>query len=278
MCEVKSSGEVKDHHYDDVAVQAHVLCGAGVRLSSVEILHVNKDYVRGRREISWPKFFSRVNVRAEAKRRLDGIEARLKEQRVCLSRTRAPTVEPEAHCHRPFLCEHWESCTESKPADWVFYMPNLNVTRRAELKALGVDSISAIPDDFPLSPRQKVIRDVTRSGKPNVASDLSERLHGLGPPAFYLDFEAFLPAAPLYPGTRPYQTIPFQWSLHRVDSKGTVSHQEFLADADLDPRRRFAETLIHSLKNAKWPIIVYSSSIHLMSRRNSRNSPHICPV
>jgi hypothetical protein len=40
--EVKSSGGVKDYHYDDVAVQVHVLRKAGVRLSSVEILHVNK--------------------------------------------------------------------------------------------------------------------------------------------------------------------------------------------------------------------------------------------
>ena len=138
-------------------------------------------------------------------------------------------------------------------------MPNFNAARRAELKSLGVDSISAIPDGFRLSPRQEIIRDMTRNGRPFVASDLSERLDGFGPPAFYLDFEAFLPAAPLYPRTRPYQTIPFQWSLHHVDASGAVTHQEFLADADLDPRRPFAETLIAALKGTNLPIIVYSS-------------------
>jgi hypothetical protein len=40
---------------------------------------------------------------------------------------------------------------------------------------------------------------------------------------------------------------------------GNVIHQEFLAEDDLDPRRQFAETLIAALKEAKWPIIVYSS-------------------
>ena len=49
--------------------------------------------------------------------------------------------------------------------------------------------------------------------------------------------------------------MPFQWSLHGVDSEGTVSHQEFLAESDLDPRRRFAETF----RATKWPIVVYSS-------------------
>jgi hypothetical protein len=47
---------------------------------------------------------------------------------------------------------------------------------------------------------------------------------GYGPPAFYLDFEAFLPAVPLYVGTKPYQVLPFQWSLHRVDSDGATGH------------------------------------------------------
>jgi hypothetical protein len=97
--EVKSSGEVKEHHYDDVAVQLHALRGAGVRISSVEILHVNKKYVRGENDVSLPKFFSRVDVKRETKKRLAGIERRLRRQLRCLSRTEAPKVEPDDHCH-----------------------------------------------------------------------------------------------------------------------------------------------------------------------------------
>jgi len=144
MRETKSSGEVKDHHYDDVAVQLHVLRNTGVRLSSVEILHVNKAYVRGQKGISWPRFFRRVEVKTETRKRLDGIEIRLKQQLACLSRTQAPKIEPDGHCHAPYSCEHWDRCTASKPADWVFHMPNLNAARRTELKALGVESISSI--------------------------------------------------------------------------------------------------------------------------------------
>ena len=77
-----------------------------------------------------------------------------------------------------------------------------------------------------------------------MGSGLPERLNGFGPPAFYLDFETFMPAVPVYPGTRPYQTIPFQWSLHRVGPCGAVTHQEFLGDPESGPRRSFAETLL----------------------------------
>jgi hypothetical protein len=118
--EVKTSGEVKEHHYEDVAVQLHVLQHAGVRISSVEILHVNKKYRRGPNGISWSKLFTRADVKREAKRRLNGIETRLQQQLRCLAPAREPGVEPDAHCHCPHSCEHWERCIASKPADWVF--------------------------------------------------------------------------------------------------------------------------------------------------------------
>lgn len=257
--EVKSGGEPKDHHYDDVAVQVYVLRSGGVRLSSIQILHINKKYVRGLDGISWPKFFRRVDAKREIKKRLIDIGSRLKKQLSCLACAQAPKVEPDAHCHFPYSCEHWERCTASKPADWVFYMPHLSMSRRAELKSLGVEAISAIPDDFHLSPRQTLIRDVTRSRKPSVVTDLQRRLEGFGPPAFYLDFETILPAIPLYPGTRPYETIPFQWSLHHVDAQGALTHQDFLGDASSDPRRSFVESLLTSLRGTKLPVVVYSS-------------------
>lgn len=257
--EVKSSGEVKGHHYDDVAVQLHVLRKAGVRVASAQVLHINKNYVRGPNGMLWPKFFSRVDVKRESKKRLAGMEARIQEQLRCLSRAHEPKIDPDAHCHLPYSCGHWERCTASKPADWVFYMPHLSASRRAELTKLGIEAISAIPDDFSLSPRQTVIRDVTRSRKPHVDSDLAKRLRAFGPPAFYLDFEAVLPAIPLYDGTRPYEVIPFQWSLHHVDSDGAVSHSEFLGNANYDPRRSFVESLLDLLGGTKLPVVVYSS-------------------
>ena len=68
-----------------------------------------------------------------------------------------------------------------------------------------------------------------------------------------------MPPIPLYEGTRPYQTIPFQWSLHTIDGDGVLNHEEFLADGVNDPRRRFAETLVDALACSDDPIIVYSA-------------------
>jgi hypothetical protein len=115
-----------------------------------------------------------------------------------------------------------------------------------------------IPPDFALTPGQRRVVEAVVSGREFISDELPEALTALGPPASYLDFETFSPALPLYIGTRPYQRIPFQWSLHRDDGAGGVGHSEFLADGEVDPRREFAETLIGATTHATGPIVVYS--------------------
>jgi predicted RecB family nuclease len=98
---------------------------------------------------------------------------------------------------------------------------------------------------------------VVRSGREFVAADLATALATLGPPTAYLDFETISPAVPLYPGTRPYQRIPFQWSLHEMDATGGVRHREFLADGRRDPRRDFVERLLEPVDGGAYPVVVY---------------------
>jgi hypothetical protein len=257
--EVKSGSGPKDHYYDDIALQVFVLKGAGVTVSSLELLHVNTTYVRGPRGICWTDFFARVDVHDPVAARLVDLPGRLQTMRDCLGMVELPDAEPGSQCGTPYACEFWDRCTAKKPADWTFYLPRLPQAGVSVLKALGIESISCIPADFLLTPKQVIIRDATASGHPYVAPDLAGLLRRCGPPACYLDFEAMMPPIPLYEGTRPYQTIPFQWSLHVIDADGVLHHRGFLAKGGDDPRRRFAETLIEALTAFGGPILVYSA-------------------
>jgi predicted RecB family nuclease len=255
---VKSSSGPKDYYYDDIAIQAFVLEGAGVTVSSIELIHVNTAYVRGPGGICWPEFFARMDVCDPVAERLVDLPS-LPAMRDCLDMVEIPEIEPGGQCHTPYVCEFWDRCTADKPADWINYLPRLSQARASDLKALGIEAISLIPADFPLSSKQVIIRDAIATGKPYVGSDLAPWLRSCRPPTCYLDFEAMMPPIPLYEGTRPYQTIPFQWSLHVIDSGGLLHHSEFLAEGDDDPRRQFAETLIEALAASNAPILVYSA-------------------
>jgi len=257
--EVKSSGRLKDHHIDDIAVQAYVLRGAGLDLRSIELLHVNTAYVRGANGIIWPDYFAQLDVGEAVAVALADLPDRLPALRQCLNGATLPDADPGAQCNNPYGCEFWDRCTQDRPSDWIAYMPRLTQVQADNLKALGIEAISAIPPDFPLTARQSVIRDAIATGRAVVAPDLARLLRVYGPPACYLDFEAMMPPIPLYAGTRPYQTIPFQWSLHTLSGDGALHHRAFLADGDGDPRRAFAETLIEALSGTDVPVIVYSA-------------------
>lgn len=273
--EVKSSTRVKDQHLDDVALQRHVLAGAGVPVSSAEVLHVNTGYLRGADDVDWPGFFTRVDVTGAIEARRDDLLPRLPPMRTCLQQDSPPLVEPGGHCHTPYGCEFWDRCTADKPADWIAHLPRLTLARRQELEALGIHAISAIPPGFPLTSKQAIIRDATASGQPYVAPGLAGLLRRFGPPACYLDFEAMMPPVPLYAGTWPYQTLPFQWSLHTVAADGTLAHAAFLASGADDPRRAFAETLVAALDGSGLPIIVYSSYEQTRLRELAQGMPDL---
>lgn len=90
-----------------------------------------------------------------------------------------------------------------------------------------------------------------------VSPDLAPALHEINFPAAFLDFETFNPAIPVFEGTSPYQAIPFQWSLHVLDESGMLGHEGFLNDDALDPREKFAASLLNAVP-AQGSIVAYS--------------------
>lgn len=63
----------------------------------------------------------------------------------------------------------------------------------------------------------------------------------------------------MYNGSRPFQHIPFQFSVHvQSEEDGPVSHFEFLGSPDTDPRPDFIKQLVGSTQG-EGTILVYSS-------------------
>ncbi|MDZ7742201.1 MAG: DUF2779 domain-containing protein [Bacteroidota bacterium] len=82
-------------------------------------------------------------------------------------------------------------------------------------------------------------------------------------PLYFMDFETFQPAVPLYDQSRPYQQIPFQYSMHlQKEPDGEVVHAEFLADWKKDPRAGFIESLIADA-GEQGDILVYNQSFEI---------------
>jgi hypothetical protein len=174
-----------------------------------------------------------------------------------LRNRKEPLISPGLQCTND--CEFIDRCSANKPSDWIRWLPRISSKKFYELDNINCDSVRKIPQDFPLTNNQTLIRDVLATGRDYVSPDLKAGLRNFGPPTYYLDFETMNPRIPLYPGTSPYQVIPFQWSLHHMNRNGSLRHWEYLAKGTADPRRECAETLIRAVGKTQQPILMYSS-------------------
>jgi Domain of unknown function(DUF2779) len=126
------------------------------------------------------------------------------------------------------------------------------------------------PDGL-LSERQLRVRRCSLSGEPffdavGAAAALAADVF----PAFFLDFEMVSFAVSIWASTRPYQTFPFQFSMHRVTESGAVQHREFLDLSGNDPR----EALLAACEMTG-PVYVYSAYEKTQIRELKRQLPHV---
>jgi len=104
-----------------------------------------------------------------------------------------------------------------------------------------------------LNALQQRVRDCVVNDCVYMDPELPILLHALEHPIHFLDFETFGPALPLFVGTKPYQAIPFQWSIHTLSEDGTLTHREYLHDGFDDPREKLAQSMIEALGDGTHP-------------------------
>jgi hypothetical protein len=252
IVEVKSSTKVKDEHLDDVAVQGYVLSGAGIHLKGVQLMHLNNGYLYLGGELDLGELFLREDVTKAAAGLQDQVPMRLAAMRKLLTAPSPPTIEPDHHCSQPVECLFWQHCTQDKPPRWVFHLPGGKKPFQ-ELVSRGIQTIDEIPAGFKLTGIQQRMKDNVEWVGPGFKVVLATVRY----PVHHLDFETFMPAIPKYPDTRPYQTIPFQWSNHVLARDGQVRHDAYLCTERKDPREEFAQTLLESV-GEEGSVCVYS--------------------
>ncbi|MEX2436791.1 MAG: DUF2779 domain-containing protein, partial [Candidatus Paceibacterota bacterium] len=85
-------------------------------------------------------------------------------------------------------------------------------------------------------------------------------------PLYFLDYETAMSVIPLYDGTKPYQQIPFQYSLHTVEFPDSEpKHTEYLHRDSNNPVPNLLENLRKDIGN-KGSIIVWFKAFE--TRRN----------
>jgi len=259
LIEVKGSTSVKDYHLDDMAFQYRVFTGAGYKINHCFMMLIDNQYVR-QGEIDPRRLFRLEDITRVVLGKQADVERKAAEISGVLDTSDEPQIKIGAQCFKPFECGYVHHCWRNVP-DYSIY--NVYDAKKAEeiVENLGSYEVSSLPAE--ILPGGVKSRDVSSYISGNVyveAENIRQFLASLKYPLYYLDYETIGPAIPLFDGTKPFQTIPFQFSLHvQDDADAELRHFEFLHKEQTDPRPALIEALIRSCGNTG-SIVTYNQA------------------
>ncbi len=253
LIEVKMSTKLKPEHIPDIAIQKYVLEGSGMKIEKANLMHINKNYMHpGQGEL-----FCLVDCTEEVEEFMHRIEDFISEQLGVLEESQPPEEEIGPHCREPHDCPLIAECWKDIPEPSVFDIPKLWWTKKWDLYDQGIIELKDIPEDYKLNAKQQNYIDSVRRDEPNIdTAAIRKKLDELQYPLYFMDFETMNWAIPKFEGTKPYQQVPFQWSLHVLDKEENLTHQEFLADYPDDSREAFTASLLEAI-GSEGSVIVY---------------------
>lgn len=220
LYEIKASTSAKDEYTYDLAFQVAVLKGAGYEVRNVYVIHVNNEYVR-HGEIIPNELTTTADVTEAVKDMAEFTKKNMPSALSVAGQDIMPDPSPE----------HAKLGSKS---DW---------------QAI-YDSIMGIkkPDYGP---------DV----KPEVDSRaIKDFLGGMEYPLYFLDYETMSSVVPNFDGQRPYQQVPFQYSLHVIREKSAeVEHVGYLHSENSDPARPLVEQLVKDIGESGSVLVWYEA-------------------
>ncbi|OYU11024.1 MAG: hypothetical protein CFE38_14770 [Comamonadaceae bacterium PBBC1] len=274
MIEVKSSTEPKDYHLTDLATQAWAAEQCGVSITRVALLLVNKGF-----ELQTEGDYTQLlglhddpELQAQVREAQAQMPATLRGAAQTLALRHEPLQhQPGEHCTTPFECPYQAHCTgnptqnsQASPADPTAPVPIRLYNDRGQARARQL--LQADHTDLRQVPAQTIaqvwnghnethqinrrLAQAVRNGQPVIdAPGVRQALATYTWPVQHLDFETISFTAPVWPGTRSGEQIPFQYSVHFQVANGLVqAHGEFLDTSGQDPRRALAEKLVQDLR------------------------------
>lgn len=261
--EVKSGTKAKAEYIADLAFQKVAWEESGITIGRVFIIHVNSKYTREgevvARELLVVKEVT-SEVEAILARTISGI---LKALDIVASPKCPPAGPLDGNDYYRWMEVYRGLNPEAISSRSIFNLTRMNLALARKLNGMGIHDITDIPPSFELKPQQHTQILSTRAGRPTLhPAKIARELRKLKYPLYFLDYETVGPGIPLYNGTRPYQAVPFQYSLHILTAKGELSQREFLARGTADP----VPDLVQQLREDIGPegsVVVWNKSFEM---------------
>jgi len=262
IIELKSASTIKDINKDDIAFQKYCYEGAGLKINKCYLMYLNNNFIKDG-PIDPQKFFVMDDITAEAEMLKENIEENINLMLEAINRKTCPEIKISKNCYNPYECPLKQVCWSHLPKNNVFelyrgkdiacYFYQKGIVEISHIKVISM--LNTIQHIQYKAAKEKCVHTDRES--------IKIFLKKLKYPLYFLDFETFATAIPLFDGLKPYQNVPFQFSCHIVESPDAEPESlYFLAEDDkTDPRVHFLENLKKALGyDDKYGNNKYSSS------------------
>ena len=257
--EVKSSTKISQTYILDAALQYYVITNSGIELQDFSLMIINNQYVRNG-DVDIQQLFTIRSVKEALLKHQDFVSENIAQCKQVINNAEMPQIGIGEHCFIPYGCDFMGTCWKQVPTDSVFEITGISKTEQFDLYQAGYRTIDEIPGENDLDKNANVhIRAFKAKQVLIDKKGISSFLSSVKYPLFFMDFESFMPAVPIYDKTKPYQHIPFQYSIHFKEHKDApLQHLEFLAEQGMDPRKPFLESLLKDTER-EGTILVYDA-------------------
>ncbi len=257
--EVKSSTKLSQTHIYDASIQYYVAQKCGIKIYDIAILHINTAYIR-KGTLNLKKLFKAEKIKKQVLENQEFVEQKIDEFKQVLLGGLLPQIDIGPHCTSPYTCDFKGYCHAHIPKLSVFNIAGLAAEKKWQLYNKNILSLKDVPEQFDLNDKQRQQINCSIEQRTELNKEqLSKFLSTLNLPLFFIDFETFAPAIPLYDNTSPYKAVVFQYSLHILRSaEAELEHKEFIAKPDgKDPRIDFTKQIIQDCET-QGDLIVYN--------------------
>ena len=259
LYEIKSGTSIDKKDIYDCCFQYQVL-RQQQNIQQVYVLHLNRDYVRGD-ALDLAQLFITEDISAEVIAALPVVQMGMQN---ALNLAQQPDPNGIEHCYDPKNCPCPQLCHPELPAYSIYDIGYLNRNKKRELEMLGILEAAKVPESFPLNPVQRSFVRAVQQDQPQIdRAGIHKEMEKLEFPLYFLDYETFNAAIPLYQGHHPQQQMVFQYSLHCLDRPGgSLSHTEYLCTDKVEP----AVGLLAALKRELGPVgtvLVWNKSFEM---------------
>ena len=246
----EEDSDLKEIYVADIAYQKYVLEHCGINVIGTNLVTLNRSYIRGD-ELDIKELFLVTNTDEAVSVEIQRVEPNLKLAEEILTSREEPGYDLAERCRYPYNCQFWDYCSRNLPEKSVFGLYRLPFKKKIKLYRNGVITYEDLLMSGDITNKTQIRQmefALQDKGTYVDADNIRDFLDGLSYPLYFLDFETMQPAIPPFKGTKPYQQIPFQYSLHYIENEGgELRHKEFLAVSGEDPRRDIAEALCRDI-------------------------------